>query len=137
MQTITKKQLSDRVADRIGQKRVLVKKVVQVLLDEIVDELTRGNRLEFRDFGVFEARSRKSRFAQNPRTLKRVSVPLKWTVKFKVGRQMKAKVQAAINARAAAAATGGAAPESQSPPSDLRIAAGGQSCADTTTVRQT
>jgi nucleoid DNA-binding protein len=99
MQTITKKQLSDRVADHMGQKRVLVKQIVQKFLDELIDELTRGNRLEFRDFGVFETKRRKSRTAQNPRTLERVSVPIKWTVKFKVGRLMKAKVQAAIDAQ--------------------------------------
>src|SRR5208283_1484558 len=102
MQTITKKQLSDRVADQMGQKRVFVKQIVQKFLDEVIDELTRGNRLEFRDFGVFETKRRKSRTAQNPRTLERVSVPIKWTVKFKVGRLMKAKVQAAIDAQAAA-----------------------------------
>ena len=119
MQTITKKQLSDRVADHLGQKRVLVKQIVQKFLDELIDELTRGNRLEFRDFGVFETKRRKSRTAQNPRTLERVSVPIKWTVKFKVGRLMKARVQAAIDAQAAAEGSGSSS-------SNLRIAADGQ-----------
>lgn len=97
MQTITKKQLTDRIADRIGEKRVLVKQIVQLFLDDIIDELAAGNRLEFRDFGVFETRRRKPRVAQNPRTLERVHVPVKWTVKFKVGRLMKQKVQDAID----------------------------------------
>ena len=97
MQTITKKQLTDRIADRTGQKRVLVKQVIQMFLDDIVDELAAGNRLEFRDFGVFETRRRKPRIAQNPRTLERVHVPVKWTVKFKVGRLMKQKVQNAVD----------------------------------------
>ncbi|NIA20518.1 MAG: integration host factor subunit beta [Anaerolineaceae bacterium] len=96
MQTITKKQLTDRIADRTGQKRVLVKQVIQMFLNDIVDELAAGNRLEFRDFGVFETRRRKPRIAQNPRTLERVHVPVKWTVKFKVGRLMKQKVQDAV-----------------------------------------
>jgi len=98
MQTITKKQLTDRIADRTGQKRVLVKQVIQMFLDDVIDELAEGNRLEFRDFGVFETRRRKPRIAQNPRTLERVHVPVKWTVKFKVGRLMKQKVQEAIDA---------------------------------------
>ena len=54
--------------------------------------LAEGNRLEFRDFGVFETKRRKPRVAQNPRTLERVHVPVKWTVKFKVGRLMKERV---------------------------------------------
>ncbi|NLX58873.1 MAG: integration host factor subunit beta [Phycisphaerae bacterium] len=97
MQTITKKQLTDRIADRMKEKRVLVKQIVQLFLDDVIDELAAGNRLEFRDFGVFETRRRKPRVAQNPRTLERVHVPVKWTVKFKVGRLMKQKVQEAID----------------------------------------
>lgn len=104
MQTITKKQLTDRIADRTGQKRVLVKQVIQMFLDDIVDELAAGNRLEFRDFGVFETRRRKPRIAQNPRTLERVHVPVKWTVKFKVGRLMKQKVQNAVDSGSGQAA---------------------------------
>ena len=93
MQTITKKELVDRIADKTGCKRVLVKDIVQSLFDEIIDELGRGNRLEFRDFGVFETKQRAARVAQNPKTLQRVNVPAKRTVKFKVGRLMKVKLQ--------------------------------------------
>jgi integration host factor subunit beta len=92
MATITKKELIDRIADGSGQKRVQVKKVVQQFLDEIVEELGKGNRLEFRDFGVFETKLRKARRAQNPKTLEPVAVPEKRTVKFKVGRLMKEKL---------------------------------------------
>src|SRR3982751_2288221 len=92
MATITKKELIDRIADSSQQKRVQVKKVVQQFLDEIVEELGKGNRLEFRDFGVFETKLRKARRAQNPKTLEPVAVPEKRTVKFKVGRLMKEKL---------------------------------------------
>ncbi len=93
MRTVTKKELTDRIADALDAKRTLVKQVVQRFLDEIIAELAAGNRLEFRDFGVFEVRTRKPRLAQNPRTLQRVPVPHKATVKFKVGRRMKLAVQ--------------------------------------------
>ena len=92
MSTITKKELIDRIADGTGGRRVQVKKVVQQFLDEIISELGRGNRLEFRDFGVFETQIRKARKAQNPKTLEPVEVPEKRTVKFKVGRLMKQKL---------------------------------------------
>ncbi len=92
MATITKKELIDRIAESSGQKRVQVKKVVQQFLDEIVNELGKGNRLEFRDFGVFETKLRKARKAQNPKTLEPVAVPEKRTVKFKVGRLMKQRL---------------------------------------------
>jgi integration host factor subunit beta len=92
MQTITKKELIDRIAEKSSHKRVVVKRIIQTFLDEIIDELGQGNRLEFRDFGVFESKVRAARTAQNPKTLERVSVPSKRTVKFKVGRMMKMKM---------------------------------------------
>ena len=91
--TRTKKELVDRVADLTGNKRVMVKKVIQTFLDQIIDELGEGNRLEFRDFGVFETKLRAARIAQNPKTLERVQVPPKRSVKFKTGRLMKIKLQ--------------------------------------------
>jgi len=93
MATITKKELIDRIADQSGAKRVLVKRIIQTFLDQIVDELGNGNRLEFRDFGVFESRVRSARLAQNPKTLERVPVPSKRTVKFKIGRVMKQRLK--------------------------------------------
>ena len=92
MATITKKELIDRIAESSNTKRVQVKRVVQQFLDEIVNELGKGNRLEFRDFGVFETKLRKARKAQNPKTLEPVAVPEKRTVKFKVGRLMKQRL---------------------------------------------
>ncbi len=91
--TRTKKELVDRVADLTGNKRVMVKKVIQTFLDQIINELGKGNRLEFRDFGVFETKLRAARIAQNPKTLERVQVPPKRSVKFKTGRLMKMKLQ--------------------------------------------
>ncbi len=89
VKTITKKMLIDRIAASTDEKRQTIKTIVQKFLDEIVAEVGHGNRLEFRDFGVFEIRDRAQRVAQNPKTLERVVVPAKRTVKFKVGREMR------------------------------------------------
>jgi len=92
MSTITKKDLIDRISDVTQAKRVVVKRIVQQFLDEVVAELAADNRLEFRDFGVFETRTRAAREAQNPKTLERVQVPTKRSVKFKMGRLLKEKL---------------------------------------------
>ncbi len=102
MATVTKKELIDRIAERTQAKRVSVKRIVQTFLDEIVRELCRDNRLEFRDFGVFETRTRASRVAQNPKTLERVDVPTKRTVKFKMGRLMRQHLSASTRESAQA-----------------------------------
>jgi len=92
MSTITKSEIIDRIAESTQAKRVLVKATVQNFFDEIISELAKGNRLEFRDFGVFEPRDCAPRTAQNPKTLERIHVPAKRTVKFKAGRLMKQKL---------------------------------------------
>ena len=98
MHTVTKKEIVDRVAVKLKTKRVVVKEIVQTFLDDVVDELGRGNRLEFRDFGVFEIKQRAARIAQNPKTLQRVHVPPKRAVKFKMGRMMKIRLQESMPA---------------------------------------
>ena len=87
--TITKREAVERIAEKTGLKKTDVKAVLQEFLDEIIEALGKGDRLEFRDFGVFEVKQRRARKAQNPKTLEEVWVPPKRTVKFKVGRLMK------------------------------------------------
>ena len=92
MKTVTKKELVNRIADQTGVTKVVAKEIIQSFLNAIINELSEGNRLEFREFGVFESRDRAARRAQNPRTLEKVEVPAKRIVKFKVGRLMRKKV---------------------------------------------
>jgi nucleoid DNA-binding protein len=84
---ITKQQLVKRIAESTGSQQRLVKTVVQEFLDEITAELANDNRLEFRDFGVFEVHKRAARMAQNPKTLEPVPVSSKRFVKFRMGRK--------------------------------------------------
>ncbi len=92
MSTVTKKELVDRIAKSTQAKQTLVKAIIQNFLDEVISELARGNRLEFRNFGVFEPRERAPRQAQNPKTLERIHVPSKRAVKFKMGRSLNQKL---------------------------------------------
>ena len=97
MATITKKDLVERICGGASGRRLEVKRTLQQFLDLIVDELGKGNRLEFRDFGVFEVRSRAARTAQNPKTLAPVRVPARRTVKFKAGREMRNRLEGTAN----------------------------------------
>ena len=58
--TITKKELVARIAERTNQTKVVAKDIIQLFLDEIIRELGNGNRLEFREFGVFEIKERRN-----------------------------------------------------------------------------
>mgnify|MGYP002713139546 CR=1 FL=1 len=132
METITKKDLVNYITDSLTRKearsseslhlsedqratkvrvtKVLVKEVIQSFLDKITEELARGNRLEFREFGVFEVKDRAPRRAQNPRTLEKVQVPAKRVVKFKVGRKMREMVESSKADPASPGPSAGEAP---------------------------
>jgi integration host factor subunit beta len=92
MSTTTKKELVDRISQETQAKHVLVKAAVQNFLDEIVAELAKGNRLEFRDFGVFEIVKRAARMSRNPKTMEQIHVPSRRVVKFKAGRLMRQRL---------------------------------------------
>ncbi len=92
MATITKKDIVSRITETTKEKQSSVKAIVQCILDEIIAELAKNNRLEFRDFGVFEVRERAARMAQNPKTMEKVQVPAKKKVRFKMGRIMREKL---------------------------------------------
>jgi integration host factor subunit beta len=96
MPTITKKELVYRIASKTNQKKVVAKKIIQNFIDEVINELEKGNRLEFREFGVFEIKERAPRVARNPRTGAVVEVPAKKVVHFKAGRLMKERVCEAL-----------------------------------------
>jgi len=92
MSTVTKRELVERIAQKTQAKQALVKTVVQEILGGIAEELAKGNRLEFRDFGVFETKTTRARTAQNPKTLEKVEVPAKRRVVFKAGRLLKQRL---------------------------------------------
>lgn len=104
MNTTTKKDIVERVAARADINRQLVRLVVKEFLEQITEELSQGNRIEFRQFGVFEPRVRAARTAQNPRTLQPVVIPPHWIVKFKIGTEMRSRIEA--NGHAAASLNG-------------------------------
>ncbi len=92
MTTITKKELIDRITKKTQCKNLTCREIVQQFLNEIATELGKNNRLEFRDFGVFEVKERAARTAQNPKTLEKIHVPAKRKVKFKMGRIMRERM---------------------------------------------
>lgn len=91
-QVLTKKDIVRTISEEIGLTQQQTKKIVQKTFDAIIDSLVRERRIELRNFGVFEVKQRAARTARNPRTGRQVSVPEKFVVTFKPGKEMEAKV---------------------------------------------
>ncbi len=92
---MTKKDIIMKIADETGLKQVDVKKVVQRTFDMITDSLSRGSKVELRNFGIFKVKTRKGRLGRNPRTGEGVNIPDKKVVSFKSGMKMKVDVESA------------------------------------------
>jgi len=97
VETVTKKDLVSAVAEKCNCQQNTAYDAVQTFLDSITLALSQGKRIELRDFGVFESRKRDGHSARNPRTKATVAVPARVSVKFKIGRATKERVQALAN----------------------------------------
>lgn len=73
---ITKVELCNRIAQRFdGMPAATLKPLLEAFLDEILDALSEGRKIEFRGFGTFMTKQRKSRTGRNPRTGEVVDIP--------------------------------------------------------------
>ena len=66
--------------------------IVGAILEEIVEALSRGDRVEIRGFGVFAVKQRKARVGRNPKTGEQVDVKEKIVPYFKPGKEMRARL---------------------------------------------
>jgi len=90
---VTKRELVVTVAERLGFAQNEVSNVVQATLDAITECLGAGQRLEIRNFGVFEVKRRDARMGRNPRTGQEVSIDQKRVATFKAGKSLKEYVE--------------------------------------------
>jgi integration host factor subunit beta len=77
-----------------------IEKIVNVILDEIVKALRRGDRVELRGFGAFSAKIRGARKGRNPKTGAEVQVAPRVIAFFKTGKEMRARLNATDGQRA-------------------------------------
>src|SRR5256885_17143696 len=91
--TLTKRDLVIRISNETGLVQQNVLDVVQKTLDYIAESLARHDKVELRNFGVFEVKIRKARVGRNPNSPEKdVPIPERAVVKFKPGKEMRADV---------------------------------------------
>lgn len=91
--TLTKRDLVVRISNETTMVQQQVFDVVQKTLDYIAEALAKGDKVELRNFGVFEVKIRKARVGRNPNAPETdVAIPQRAMVKFKAGKEMRADV---------------------------------------------
>lgn len=88
-----KSELVQRIAERnphLYQRDV--ENVVNAILDEIVETMARGDRVELRGFGAFSVKRRNARVGRNPRTGAHVEVDEKCVPFFKTGKELRERL---------------------------------------------
>lgn len=94
---MTKRELVIEVASKLGLTQNEVSTIVQETLDTITEALVEGQRLEIRNFGVFEVKERDARIGRNPRTGDEVPIAKKRVAAFRPGKALKEWIQAGPN----------------------------------------
>ena len=96
---MTKRDIVRSIAEKLTISQVQTKKIIQETFTAIIETLVEDERIELRNFGVFEVRRRKPRKARNPKTGEAVKVPAKFVVAFKPGKEMEARVAASAKTK--------------------------------------
>ena len=108
-----------------------IERIVNTVLDEIINALKEGDRVELRGFGAFSAKARNARMGRNPRTGESVEVVAKRVPFFKTGKELRERLnQKAPPAAAKSAAKIGtktaAAPSADDPAAAAPRSKGGR-----------
>ena len=91
---LTKREIVLNIFRKTGFPQKQIVDTVQQTLDIIQKALAEGRNVELRNFGVFQVQVRKSRIGRNPnRPETDVVIPKRAVIKFKAGKELKAKLK--------------------------------------------
>ena len=90
---MTKSQLIEAVAERGGLTRKEAEHLVNTIFECMEDALVRGDRIEIRGFGSFKTKHYGAYVGRNPKTGDPIPVGAKVLPVFKIGRQLKLRIQ--------------------------------------------
>ena len=90
MGTIPKRKLAHEIGMKLGIHPTDSKLIIQEFLDHVSNYLINGDRIEIRDFGVFEVVIRKQKIGRNPKEASvSIVIPERKIIKFKPGKKLK------------------------------------------------
>ncbi|MBM3485517.1 MAG: integration host factor subunit alpha [Alphaproteobacteria bacterium] len=95
--TITRAQLSDAVYQEVGLSRNESAELVEIVLNEIADTLTRGDSVKISSFGTFSVRQKGERVGRNPKTGQEVTILPRRVLVFRASNVLKGRINAGLS----------------------------------------
>src|SRR5262245_56607614 len=89
---MNKSELVEKLAERAKITKKRAEQVVNLIFEQMTEALQRGERIEIRGFGSFTNKSYDAYTGRNPRTGETIHVPAKKLPFFKVGKELKERV---------------------------------------------
>ena len=86
---MTKTELIEGLANKLGMHRSEAEKAINIILDDIIAALRQGDRVNISGFGTFSVSARRSRTGRNPKTGEAIQISASRSAKFKAGKQLK------------------------------------------------
>jgi DNA-binding protein HU-alpha len=87
-----KSEMEAALAEKLAITKTAARDLLNVMLDQITLELSRGNRVSLPGFGVFEVRAYGPRTGRNPQTGEPIDIPAGHNAHFKPGKALKEKI---------------------------------------------
>ncbi len=117
--TVTRADLSEAVYQEVGLSRNDSAALVETILNEMVESLTRGETVKISSFGSFSVRQKGQRIGRNPKTGEEVPILPRKVLVFRASHVLKNKINRALSkaaAKAPASAQQGTASAPSGPP---------------------
>ncbi len=89
---MTKAELIEKVAKKVGATKTETKKIVDAAVEEIMESVAAGEKVGFAGFGTFYISKRSARVGRNPRTGEKLTIKEFNLPSFKCGKVFKEKV---------------------------------------------
>jgi DNA-binding protein HU-beta len=91
---MTKADLIDGLSNKLGMGKGEAERVVNIVLDDIINALKQGERVNISGFGTFSVSERQARTGRNPKTGESIAISASRSAKFKAGKQLKDSLNA-------------------------------------------
>src|SRR5579864_1971532 len=86
---MTKADLIEGLANKLGLNKNEAERAVNMVLDDVINALKQGERVNISGFGTFSVSTRQARTGRNPKTGESIQITASRSAKFKAGKQLK------------------------------------------------